>query len=262
MRGVWGAEALPPTCHVPDVDGLGRALQTLQGLGWMHRPVLARLWTDAADTALPLAEVRRLSEKLTTVPGNFKVHQLVEKVIADRAAMGRGEINVDWGMGEHLAYASLVASGYGVRLSGEDCGRGTFVHRHAVLHDQNREKWDTGTYVPLENVADGQAPFVVIDSLLSEEAVLGFEYGYSVGNPDAVVLWEAQFGDFFNGAVDIYIRADHNQAAVDSIRRGSSSTFASNSPAGVTRRRWPKPMLPPWQLRAMRSCAPYRPSPR
>ncbi len=163
-------------------------------------PFLGRKWTDAADTALPLAEVKRLAERLTTIPSNFKVHQLVEKVIADRAAMGRGEINVDWGMGETMAYASLVASGYAVRLSGEDCGRGTFVHRHAVLHDQNREKWDTGTYIPLQNIADGQAPFTVIDSILSEEAVLGFEYGYASAEPNTLVIWEAQFGDFVNGA--------------------------------------------------------------
>ena len=134
------------------------------------------------------------------VPSSFKVHPLVEKVLADRAAMGRGEINVDWGMGEHLAYASLVASGYAVRLSGEDCGRGTFTHRHAVLHDQNREKWDTGIYTPLEHVAENQAPFVVIDSILSEEAVLGFEYGYASADPNTLVIWEAQFGDFANGA--------------------------------------------------------------
>jgi 2-oxoglutarate dehydrogenase E1 component len=163
-------------------------------------PFLGKKWTDAADTALPLAEIKRLAEKITTIPGNFKLHPLVEKVIADRAAMGRGEINVDWGMGETLAYASLVASGYAVRLSGEDCGRGTFVHRHAVLHDQNREKWDTGTYVPLQNVADNQAPFVVIDSILSEEAVLGFEYGYASAEPGTLTIWEAQFGDFANGA--------------------------------------------------------------
>ena len=163
-------------------------------------PFLGKKWTDAADTALPLAEVKRLSERLTTVPPKFTVHPLVAKVLADRAAMGRGEINVDWGMGETMAYASLVASGYAVRLSGEDCGRGTFTHRHAVLHDQNREKWDTGTYIPLENVADGQAPFVVIDSLLSEEAVLGFEYGYSSAEPNTLTIWEAQFGDFVNGA--------------------------------------------------------------
>ncbi|HNU10417.1 MAG TPA: 2-oxoglutarate dehydrogenase E1 component, partial [Rubrivivax sp.] len=163
-------------------------------------PFLGRKWTDAADTALPLAEIKRLAERLTTVPEGFKVHPLAEKVLTDRAAMGRGEINVDWGMGETLAYASLVASGYAVRLSGEDCGRGTFVHRHAVLHDQKREKWDTGTYVPLENIAENQAPFVVIDSILSEEAVLGFEYGYASADPNTLTIWEAQFGDFANGA--------------------------------------------------------------
>ncbi|WP_428424232.1 2-oxoglutarate dehydrogenase E1 component [Methylibium sp.] len=163
-------------------------------------PFLGKKWTDAADTALPLAEVKRLAERITTLPKGFKAHPLVEKVLADRAAMGRGEINVDWGMGEHLAYASLVASGYPVRLSGEDCGRGTFTHRHAVLHDQNREKWDEGTWTPLQHVADGQAPFVVIDSILSEEAVLGFEYGYASADPNTLTIWEAQFGDFVNGA--------------------------------------------------------------
>jgi hypothetical protein len=134
------------------------------------------------------------------VPEKFTVHPLVKKVLEDRAAMGRGEVNVDWGMGEHMAYASLVASGYPVRLSGEDVGRGTFVHRHAVLHDQNREKWDVGTYIPLQNVAENQAPFVCIDSILSEEAVLGFEYGYASNDPHTLVIWEAQFGDFANGA--------------------------------------------------------------
>ncbi len=163
-------------------------------------PFLGKKWTDAADTALPLAEVKRLAERITTLPASFKAHPLVEKVLADRAAMSRGEINVDWGMGEHLALASLVASGYAVRLSGEDSGRGTFTHRHSVLHDQNREKWDEGTYTPLTNVADNQAPFLVIDSILSEEAVLGFEYGYASADPNTLVIWEAQFGDFANGA--------------------------------------------------------------
>ena len=163
-------------------------------------PFLGKKWTDAADTAIPLAEWKRLAERVTTVPENFTVHPLVRKVLEDRAAMGRGEVNVDWGMGEHMAFASLVASGYPVRLSGEDVGRGTFVHRHAVLHDQNRERWDVGTYVPLEHVAENQAPFVCIDSILSEEAVLGFEYGYASNDPNTLVIWEAQFGDFANGA--------------------------------------------------------------
>jgi 2-oxoglutarate dehydrogenase E1 component len=163
-------------------------------------PFLGKKWTDAADTAIPMAEWKRLAEKITTIPATVTPHQLVKKVYDDRAAMGRGEINVDWGMGEHMAFASLVASGYPVRLSGEDCGRGTFTHRHAVIHDQNREKWDVGTYVPLQNVGEGQAPFVVIDSILSEEAVLGFEYGYAGSDPNTLVIWEAQFGDFANGA--------------------------------------------------------------
>ena len=163
-------------------------------------PYLNKKWTDAADTALPTAEWKRLAERITTVPAGFTVHPLVKKVLDDRAAMGRGDVNVDWGMGEHMAFASLVASGYPVRLSGEDCGRGTFTHRHAVLHDQNREKFDEGTYVPLQNVTDNQAPFVVIDSILSEEAVLAFEYGYASNDPNTLVIWEAQFGDFVNGA--------------------------------------------------------------
>ncbi|MCE1161769.1 MAG: 2-oxoglutarate dehydrogenase E1 component [Thiomonas sp.] len=173
-------------------------------------PYLNRRWTDSADTALPMTELKRLAERITTVPENFKLHPLVEKVVADRAKMGRGELPLDWGMGEHMAFASLVANGFPVRLSGEDSGRGTFSHRHAVLHDQSREKWDVGTYIPLQNVAEGQAPFIVIDSILSEEAVLGFEYGYSTADPRTLVIWEAQFGDFANGAqvlIDQFISA-------------------------------------------------------
>jgi 2-oxoglutarate dehydrogenase E1 component len=163
-------------------------------------PFLNRKWTDHADTAVPVAELKRLAERLTTVPHNFKLHPLVEKVIADRRAMGEGRIPLDWGMAEHLSFASLVASGYPVRITGQDSGRGTFSHRHSVLHDQNRERWDAGVYIPLQHAADGQAPFLVIDSVLSEEAVLGFEYGYSCAEPNALVIWEAQFGDFVNGA--------------------------------------------------------------
>jgi len=163
-------------------------------------PYVGKKWTDAGDTSIPMAEWKRLAEKITTIPDSVTPHNLVKKVYGDRAAMGRGETPVDWGMGEHMAFASLVASGYPVRLSGEDCGRGTFTHRHAVIHDQSREKWDTGTYVALENVAENQAPFVVIDSILSEEAVLGYEYGYASADPSTLVIWEAQFGDFANGA--------------------------------------------------------------
>ena len=163
-------------------------------------PFLGKKWTDAADTALPTAEWKRLAERISTIPSSVTPHSLVKKVYDDRAAMGRGDLPVDWGMGEHMAFASLVASGFPVRLSGEDCGRGTFTHRHSVIHDQNREKWDTGTYIPLQNVADNQSPFTVIDSILSEEAVLAFEYGYASNDPNTLVIWEAQFGDFANGA--------------------------------------------------------------
>ncbi|WP_306396673.1 2-oxoglutarate dehydrogenase E1 component [Telluria beijingensis] len=163
-------------------------------------PFLNKKWTDAADTAVPITELKRLAERITKVPENFKPHSLVDKVLADRAAMGRGEMNLDWGMGEHLGFASLLASGYAIRLSGQDAGRGTFVHRHAVLHDQNRERWDQGIYLPLANVSDNQADFTVIDSVLSEEAVLGFEYGFSTAEPNTLTIWEAQFGDFVNGA--------------------------------------------------------------
>jgi len=114
--------------------------------------------------------------------------------------MAKGEMNLDWGMGEHLAFATLVSSGYAIRITGQDSGRGTFTHRHAVLHDQNRERWNDGTYIPLQNVSEGQAPFTVIDSVLSEEAVLGFEYGYSSAEPNTLTIWEGQFGDFVNGA--------------------------------------------------------------
>jgi 2-oxoglutarate dehydrogenase E1 component len=164
------------------------------------QPFLNRKWTDQADTAVALAELKRLAERITSIPSSFKLHPLVEKVIADRRAMGEGRQRLDWGMGEHLAFASLVASGYSVRITGQDTQRGTFTHRHAVLHDQNREKWDEGSYIPLQHVSDKQAPFTIIDSVLSEEAVLGFEYGYASAEPNALVIWEAQFGDFVNGA--------------------------------------------------------------
>jgi len=157
-------------------------------------------WTDQADTSVPLDELKRLAEQVTRVPPEFKLHPAVERVNLARREMGTGKKMLDWGMGETLAYASLLVSGYGVRISGQDSGRGTFAHRHAVLHDQNRERWDAGIYVPLSNLQENQADFVVIDSVLSEEAVLGFEYGYACAEPNELVIWEAQFGDFANGA--------------------------------------------------------------
>jgi 2-oxoglutarate dehydrogenase E1 component len=167
-------------------------------------------WNENDDTTLPLADLQQLAERLTTVPADFKLHPRVEKIIADRRLMGQGKMPVDWGMAENLAYASLLKDGFSVRISGQDSGRGTFFHRHAVLHDQNREKWDSGTYIPLTHIAPNQGDFLVVDSVLSEEAVLGFEYGYSTSEPNELVVWEAQFGDFANGAqvvIDQFIAA-------------------------------------------------------
>ncbi|AFZ82616.1 2-oxoglutarate dehydrogenase E1 component [Candidatus Kinetoplastidibacterium crithidiae] len=163
-------------------------------------PFLNSKWTDHADTAVPISELNRIGELITKVPDGFNAHPLVAKLLNDRRKMSHGEINLDYGMAEHLAFATLLNSGYAIRITGQDSGRGTFTHRHAVLHDQNREKWDDGVYVPLKNISDSQAPFVVIDSVLSEEAVLGFEYGYSCSEPNTLTIWEAQFGDFVNGA--------------------------------------------------------------
>ncbi len=157
-------------------------------------------WTEKVNTAVPIAELKSLADKLTTVPPEFKLHPRVEKVIADRRQMGQGKLPLDWGMAESLAYAALLKDGYAVRISGQDSSRGTFFHRHAVLHDQARERWDAGVWVPLQHVVENQPDFVAIDSVLSEEAVLGFEYGYATAEPNELVVWEAQFGDFVNGA--------------------------------------------------------------
>lgn len=163
-------------------------------------PFIGQPYTDEADTAIPMQEAKRLAARLSDVPDDFTAHPRVLKILNDRGEMGAGALPLDWGMGENLAYASLVAQGYGVRLSGEDIGRGTFFHRHAVLHDQKRERWDHGIWVPLKNIQDGQGEFHVYDSVLSEEAVLAFEYGYATAEPNQLVVWEAQFGDFVNGA--------------------------------------------------------------
>ncbi len=163
-------------------------------------PFLTKAYIENCDTTVPIKELQRLSERLTTLPENFALHSRVKKIVEDRAAMGEGKLPVDWGMAENLAYASLLVSGYGVRISGEDVGRGTFFHRHAAFHDQNRESWDQGTYHPLKNLQEKQAGFQCFDSVLSEEAVLAFDYGYASANPYELVVWEGQFGDFANGA--------------------------------------------------------------
>jgi 2-oxoglutarate dehydrogenase E1 component len=153
-------------------------------------------FSEPVRTRLPAERVSHLAAAIVQVPDEHQPHPRVERIMADRRRMAGGELPMDWGFAETMAYASLLTEGYAVRLTGQDSGRGTFFHRHAVLHDQHgRDPW-----VPLKHVASDQASFVVIDSLLSEEAVLGFEYGYATTNPDTLVIWEAQFGDFANGA--------------------------------------------------------------
>lgn len=157
-------------------------------------------WREDVETGLPAADIQRLAEKFTAVPEGFALHPTAKRVIEARKAMAAGEQPIDWGMAETIAYANLVTKGAGVRISGEDSGRGTFSHRHAVLHDQKREKWDDGAYVPLRNMGDNAADFLVIDSILNEEAVMAYEYGFACSAPDKLTIWEAQFGDFANGA--------------------------------------------------------------
>ena len=148
------------------------------------------------DTTVPLETLRELSEQLLKVPEGFEMHPRVAKIMDDRRKMAAGALPLDWGFAENLAYATLLKQGYQVRISGQDCGRGTFFHRHSVLHNQK----DGGSYTPLANLYPGQPTFFVIDSILSEEAVLGFEYGYTTAEPNGLVIWEGQFGDFANGA--------------------------------------------------------------
>ncbi|MCP5157167.1 MAG: 2-oxoglutarate dehydrogenase E1 component [Ectothiorhodospiraceae bacterium] len=159
-------------------------------------PYLDGTWRSPCDTAIDADRFERLGLKLCEYPEDFELHRAVQRVVDARREMARGERPMDWGFAECLAYATLAEDGYSVRISGQDSQRGTFFHRHAVLHNQKRR----GTYTPLMHLFKGQPRVRIINSLLSEEAVLAFEYGYSTAEPNALVIWEAQFGDFANGA--------------------------------------------------------------
>jgi 2-oxoglutarate dehydrogenase E1 component len=153
-------------------------------------------WVTKPRTGVRIESLRDYGARVTSFPQGFSLHRQVQRIVDDRRRMASGELPVDWGFAETLAYASLLDEGYEIRLTGQDSGRGTFFHRHAVGHDQA-----TGaTYVPLQHLKPGQPRFRVTDSLLSEEAVMGFEYGYSTTDPNCLVIWEGQFGDFGNGA--------------------------------------------------------------
>jgi len=153
-------------------------------------------WNEAVPTGVRIEKLRELGEKLTSFPSNFTLHRQVANIVQNREKMNAGQIPLDWGYAETLAYATLLTEGYEIRITGQDSGRGTFFHRHAVWHDQNKGE----TYIPLEQLAPSQPRFTVIDSLLSEEAVMGFEYGFSTTEPNCLTIWEGQFGDFANGA--------------------------------------------------------------
>lgn len=160
------------------------------------KPYIGASWDEDIDSTKPQTYLQDAVSRLYHLPEELSVHSTVRRILDDRLKMAAGEQAMDWGFAETMAYASLLEEGYPIRLSGQDSGRGTFFHRHAILHDQN----DGSSYVPLQHLSDEQADFLVIDSLLSEEAVLGFEYGFSTAAPYALVIWEAQFGDFANGA--------------------------------------------------------------
>ncbi len=153
-------------------------------------------WKQKVDTRISLDRVTRLTDLACRVPDNFTLHSTVIRILDARRKMADGVLRFDWGYAEVLAYASLLEDGYAVRLTGQDSGRGTFFHRHVALHNQE----DGDTYLPLRHLSKDQPKFITIDSLLSEEAVLGFEYGFSSTDADTLVIWEAQFGDFANGA--------------------------------------------------------------
>ena len=159
-------------------------------------PYLNQTWEAAYDTTITTDKMRALWEKLRHLPTGFELNRNVKRMFAERDKMARGEIDMNWGFAETMAYAALIDEGHPVRLSGQDVGRGTFSHRHAVLYDVRTAQ----RHIPLKTITDKVDQAMIIDSVLSEEAVLAFEFGYATSEPNVLVIWEAQFGDFANGA--------------------------------------------------------------
>ncbi|MEC4725725.1 2-oxoglutarate dehydrogenase E1 component [Shewanella sp. D64] len=167
---------------------------TLNSVDWS--PYINKEWDDPYDGQMSMERINNLAEKISYVPENHKLQSRVAKIYKDRALMASGEKPLDWGFAETLAYASIVEDKKRIRITGQDSGRGTFFHRHAVLHNQN----DATAYLPLRNISEDQGPIDITDSVLSEASVLAFEYGYATAEPGGLTLWEAQFGDFANCA--------------------------------------------------------------
>ena len=163
-------------------------------------PFIGHDWDDAYDNTMPLDKLKQLANAVASYPEEHPAHSRVKKIYDDRKKMAAGEKLLDWGFAENLAYASIVDDGQRVRITGQDAGRGTFFHRHAVVHNQN----DASTYLPLQNIREGQGAFDVHDSVLSEVSVLAFEYGYTTAEPNGLTIWEAQFGDFANCAQVVF----------------------------------------------------------
>ena len=215
--------------------------------------------SEPLQTGVRIEQLRELGVKLTSLPANFTLHRQVANIVQAREKMLAGQQPLDWGFAEMLAYGSLLTEGYEIRISGQDSGSGTFFHRHAVWHDQGKG----GSYIPLQNLAPSQPRFTVIDSLLSEEAVMGFEYGFSTTEPNCLTIWEGQFGDFANGAqviIDQFISSGEAKWGrlcgltlflPHGVRRARTRTFIRASralPAAVCRTEYAG-------MRAVESCA-------
>ena len=202
------AQLLTPAEVQEDVERVRAAFERGECVG---RPTACRLenryqvawhrfrgvrWDHPTDTTVDPERFEALAGQIVTPPGDFNLHPRVQRIMDDRRLMAHGDKLVDWGFAENMAYATLLDQGFPIRISGQDARRGTFFHRHAMLRNQDNGE----SYVPLRNLHKDQPNFTIIDSVLSEEAVLGFEYGYATADPNALTIWEAQFGDFANGA--------------------------------------------------------------
>jgi 2-oxoglutarate dehydrogenase E1 component len=193
-------------------------------------PYLDHDWRMPAETSIDLTKLQAVAAKICAVPDGIQVQRQVAKIYDDRRKMAGGALPLNWGMAELLAYATLLDEGYPVRLTGQDVGRGTFSHRHAVVHNQK----DGKTYLPLKALSEEQARFDIYDSVLSEEAVLAFEYGYATTAPRGLIIWEAQFGDFANGAqvvIDQFIASgEHKWARLSGLTMMLPHGFEGQGP--------------------------------